>query len=49
LPRSPGSLQGDSKLILIAGGDGKGQDFSPLKDAVARSARALCSSAATRR
>jgi UDP-N-acetylmuramoylalanine--D-glutamate ligase len=31
----------DSKLILIAGGDGKGQDFSPLKDAVARSARAL--------
>jgi UDP-N-acetylmuramoylalanine--D-glutamate ligase len=36
-----GLAQGDSKLILIAGGDGKGQDFSPLKDAVARSARAL--------
>ena len=31
----------DSKIVLIAGGDGKGQDFSPLKDAVARSARAL--------
>jgi len=29
------------KVILIAGGDGKGQDFSPLKDAVARQARAL--------
>jgi UDP-N-acetylmuramoylalanine--D-glutamate ligase len=36
-----GLAQGDSKVILIAGGDGKGQDFSPLKDAVARSARAL--------
>ena len=36
-----GLAQRDSKLILIAGGDGKGQDFSPLKDAVARSARAL--------
>ncbi|HEX4798049.1 MAG TPA: UDP-N-acetylmuramoyl-L-alanine--D-glutamate ligase [Burkholderiales bacterium] len=31
----------DSKIVLIAGGDGKGQDFSPLKDAVTRSARAL--------
>jgi UDP-N-acetylmuramoylalanine--D-glutamate ligase len=30
-----------SKVVLIAGGEGKGQDFSPLKDAVARSARAL--------
>ncbi len=28
-------------MVLIAGGDGKGQDFSPLKDAVARSARSL--------
>ncbi len=28
------------KVVLIAGGDGKGQDFSPLKDAFARSARA---------
>jgi len=36
-----GLAQGDSKVILIAGGDGKGQNFSPLKDAVARSARAL--------
>ncbi|MGB5081588.1 MAG: UDP-N-acetylmuramoyl-L-alanine--D-glutamate ligase, partial [Burkholderiales bacterium] len=30
-----------SKVVLIAGGEGKGQDFSPLKDALARSARAL--------
>jgi len=29
------------KVVLIAGGDGKGQDFSPLKPAVARQARAL--------
>jgi UDP-N-acetylmuramoylalanine--D-glutamate ligase len=36
-----GLAQGDTKVILIAGGDGKGQDFSPLKNAVARSARAL--------
>ena len=28
-------------VVLIAGGDGKGQDFSALRDAVARSARAL--------
>jgi UDP-N-acetylmuramoylalanine--D-glutamate ligase len=35
-------LAGDSsKVVLIAGGEGKGQDFSPLKDAVAHSARAL--------
>ena len=27
--------------VLIAGGDGKGQDFSPLKDAFARYARAV--------
>jgi UDP-N-acetylmuramoylalanine--D-glutamate ligase len=27
--------------VLIAGGDGKGQDFSPLRDAVARYARAV--------
>jgi UDP-N-acetylmuramoylalanine--D-glutamate ligase len=32
--------QNDRKIILIAGGDGKGQDFSPLKKAVARHARA---------
>jgi UDP-N-acetylmuramoylalanine--D-glutamate ligase len=30
-----------SKVVLIAGGDGKGQDFSPLRPAVARAARAL--------
>jgi len=28
-------------VVLIAGGDGKGQDFSPLKEALARHARAL--------
>jgi len=28
-------------VVLIAGGDGKGQDFSPLKDAVAGRARAV--------
>jgi UDP-N-acetylmuramoylalanine--D-glutamate ligase len=32
---------GDRKIVLIAGGDGKGQDFSALKAAVARYARAL--------
>jgi UDP-N-acetylmuramoylalanine--D-glutamate ligase len=36
-----GLARRDSRVVLIAGGDGKGQDFSPLKDAVARSARAL--------
>jgi UDP-N-acetylmuramoylalanine--D-glutamate ligase len=36
-----GLAHGDAKVVLIAGGDGKGQDFSPLKDAVARSARSL--------
>jgi UDP-N-acetylmuramoylalanine--D-glutamate ligase len=36
-----GLAQGVKKVILIAGGDGKGQDFSPLRDAVACSARAL--------
>lgn len=30
-----------TKVVLIAGGDGKGQDFSPLRDAVARHARAV--------
>ena len=29
------------KVILIAGGEGKGQDFAPLKPAVARHARAV--------
>ena len=36
-----GLAQGDTRLVLIAGGDGKGQDFSPLRSAVERSARAL--------
>jgi UDP-N-acetylmuramoylalanine--D-glutamate ligase len=36
-----GLAQGGTKVVLIAGGEGKGQDFSPLKRAVARSARAL--------
>jgi UDP-N-acetylmuramoylalanine--D-glutamate ligase len=29
------------KVVLIAGGDGKGQDFAPLKNAVAENARAV--------
>jgi len=36
-----GLVREGSKVVLVAGGEGKGQDFSPLKDAVARSARAL--------
>ncbi len=36
------ALEGMTALaVLIAGGDGKGQDFSPLKSAVARRARAV--------
>jgi len=36
------ALQGmQQKVVLIAGGDGKGQDFSPLKAAVAARARAV--------
>ena len=31
----------DRKIVLIAGGDGKGQDFSPLRNPVARHARAV--------
>jgi UDP-N-acetylmuramoylalanine--D-glutamate ligase len=35
-----GSQQGGaSRLVLIAGGDGKGQDFSPLADPIAKYAR----------
>ncbi|WIM05393.1 MAG: UDP-N-acetylmuramoyl-L-alanine--D-glutamate ligase [Candidatus Nitricoxidivorans perseverans] len=35
------ALQGmGRKVVVILGGDGKGQDFSPLKEAVARHARA---------
>jgi UDP-N-acetylmuramoylalanine--D-glutamate ligase len=29
------------KVVLIAGGDGKGQDFSPLRDALREHARAV--------
>ncbi len=36
-----GLAVGGVKAVLIAGGEGKGQDFSPLRDAVARSARSL--------
>lgn len=36
------ALEGlESRAVLIAGGDGKGQDFSPLRPAVARHARAV--------
>ena len=36
------ALQGmGRKVVVILGGDGKGQDFSPLKEAVARHARAV--------
>jgi UDP-N-acetylmuramoylalanine--D-glutamate ligase len=38
------ALQGlgaDRKLVLILGGDGKGQDFAPLADPVARTTRAV--------
>mgnify|MGYP001764860759 CR=1 FL=1 len=31
----------DRKVVVILGGDGKGQDFSPLKQAVAANARAV--------
>ncbi len=33
--------QNDPKIVLIAGGEGKGQDFSPLAEAVAQHARAV--------
>ncbi len=33
--------QGDARLVLIAGGDGKGQDFGPLAQPVAQHARAV--------
>jgi UDP-N-acetylmuramoylalanine--D-glutamate ligase len=33
------AAQGSGKVVLIAGGDGKGQNFSPLNQAVARHAR----------
>jgi UDP-N-acetylmuramoylalanine--D-glutamate ligase len=33
--------EGQAQLLLIAGGDGKGQDFTPLAQPVARHARAV--------
>jgi UDP-N-acetylmuramoylalanine--D-glutamate ligase len=37
-----GQLAGpDHKVVLIAGGDGKGQDFTPLRPAVSKGARAV--------
>lgn len=32
----------EQRIVLIAGGDGKGQDFTPLQAPVARYVRALC-------
>ncbi len=32
----------EARIVLLAGGDGKGQDFSPLADPVARYVRAVC-------
>ena len=34
-------LGAERRLVAILGGDGKGQDFSPLADAVARHVRAV--------
>ena len=36
-----GEDKAPGKLLLILGGDGKGQDFSPLRDPLARHARAV--------
>jgi UDP-N-acetylmuramoylalanine--D-glutamate ligase len=36
-----GQGAGSGRLVLIAGGDGKGQDFSPLEQPVAKHARAV--------
>ncbi|WP_025918009.1 UDP-N-acetylmuramoyl-L-alanine--D-glutamate ligase [Herminiimonas sp. CN] len=36
-----GSQQGSHRLVLIAGGDGKGQDFSSLAEPVAKHVRAV--------
>ncbi|MEJ6000943.1 UDP-N-acetylmuramoyl-L-alanine--D-glutamate ligase [Paucibacter soli] len=36
-----GADRAPAKLVLILGGDGKGQDFAPLREGVARHARAL--------
>ena len=39
-PARLAEIQHDRKVVVILGGDGKGQDFSPLRKAVARHARA---------
>jgi UDP-N-acetylmuramoylalanine--D-glutamate ligase len=36
-----GLARGSARVVLIAGGEGKGQDFSPLKAAVAQAARCV--------
>jgi UDP-N-acetylmuramoylalanine--D-glutamate ligase len=36
-----GLAQGESKVVLIAGGEGKGQDFAPLAEAARHTARAV--------
>lgn len=36
-----GAMQRNARLVLIAGGDGKGQDFAPLVAPIARYARAV--------
>jgi UDP-N-acetylmuramoylalanine--D-glutamate ligase len=36
-----GADRAPAKLVLILGGDGKGQDFSPLREPLARHARAV--------
>jgi UDP-N-acetylmuramoylalanine--D-glutamate ligase len=36
-----GQSESRKKIILIAGGEGKGQDFSPLSQALARHAKAI--------
>jgi UDP-N-acetylmuramoylalanine--D-glutamate ligase len=41
LGQSGSSTGSRSKIILIAGGEGKGQDFSPLSQALARHANAV--------
>jgi UDP-N-acetylmuramoylalanine--D-glutamate ligase len=41
LGQSGSASSSRSKIILIAGGEGKGQDFSPLSQALARHAKAI--------
>jgi UDP-N-acetylmuramoylalanine--D-glutamate ligase len=40
-PRTESGAEGDHKIALILGGDGKGQDFSPLGQAVREHARVV--------